>query len=515
MHLAFWLPNIISVIINLILFFTVYRMRNKQGAVSGLVMIFCIIGWSLSESFLWLGLDRPWLLVISRIQYLFIISVIFAFLFFVIYFTGRGIKMPVRRLWPLLIPPVLLLILIWTNERHELFYRSFEIAMREGIPVYDIKYGPVFFIWTLYAYTLVIWSLVLLVRSYMESSEHYRKQYLAVLAGVLIPISANLLYLFDLYPFSHFDITPMAYTGTALFLAWAVFRKRMFDLQPIARREVFSLMSDGALVLDTDERVVDINPAAVTLFGFSEEEAIGQYVEELFSDDPILTGHLKESGTHMVSIVSKGEIRFYSLSNSKISDRRGLSMGRIVVLRDMTEQKILEKKLEIQAGTDSLTGVLNRRHFTELAEKEQARSHRKGSSLALLLLDVDHFKGINDNYGHHTGDRVLKALTESCTQCLRESDLLGRWGGEEFIILLPETELDTAAIVAQRLREKVMKMRLPVSEENESGESIGITISLGLTVVRADDASLDEAFKRADKALYRSKQEGRNRVSSS
>ena len=514
MQTALWLPNIVTVLLNFILFLLVYRLRDKTGAFSGLFMIGGIIGWSLTESLLWIGLEIKWVLILCRIQYVFIITVIFSFLFFVIYFSGRGDRLSFRRLWFLFIPPVFILLMIWTNDVHKLFYRSFElIQSNEGLK-FQKEYGPFFLLWSVYAYALIVWAFGMIIKSYGEANCHYRKQYLAVLAGASIPALANISYLFNLYPNSQLDITPMAYTGTALFLAWAVFRKRMFDLQPIARRQVFSLMSDGILVLDTKERIVDINPSAEKLFGINEDRAVGSQAEGLFSDDPELNDSLKRSGSHIVSTTNAGKACHYSLSNTPIRDKRGFSLGRLIVLRDITEQKILEKKLEVQAATDPLTGVMNRRYFTELSEKEFARSHRKGNPLALIILDIDHFKSVNDNYGHHIGDLVLKALCDECSHCLRESDLLGRWGGEEFIILLPETDLDTAFMVAERLRLKIMEMKTPVSDKTESGEFLSVTVSLGITVVEPSENTLQEAFKRADRALYRSKQEGRNRVSS-
>ena len=512
MQIAFWLPNIVTVIVNIVLFLLVYRLRSHSGAVSGLCMIGGIVGWSLTESFLWIGLSRDTMLILCYIQYLFIITVIFSFLFFVINFTGRGNRLSLRRLRPLFIVPFAILLFIWTNNSHGLFYRTFELVPFRDGRMFKVEYGPVFLFWAVYAYILIIWAFVLLFRSYAESNVHYRKQYLAVISGVSIPIVANFFYIFDLYE-HQFDITPMAYTGTALFLVWAVFRKRMFDLKPVARREVFCLMPDSILVLDTEERIVDINPSAVKLFGVGEEDALGLRLDELFPDDPVLTTHLKSSGTHTVNLVREGRICYFSLSHSRIRDKRDFSLGHIIVLRDVTEQKILEKKLEREAATDSLTGILNRRYFTELSEKELARSRRNGSPLSLVILDIDHFKSVNDSFGHHTGDCVLKALCEECSRCLRESDLLGRWGGEEFIILLPETDLDTAYLVAERIRIRIMEMKLALSECTDSGDMLSVTVSLGGTAVEPSETSLEEAFKRADEALYRSKSRGRNRLS--
>lgn len=166
------------------------------------------------------------------------------------------------------------------------------------------------------------------------------------------------------------------------------------------------------------------------------------------------------------------------------------------------------RKLEYQAHMDFLTGIANRRHFVECAEIELARSQRYGSPLSLLMLDVDFFKQVNDRYGHKTGDVVLQRLTQALQQKLRPMDMLGRLGGEEFAILLPETNEAQAMEAAERLRCAVADNRIKLDEHTQ----LSITLSIGVTTLSADDQSLDGPLRRADNALYAAKRTGRNRV---
>jgi two-component system, cell cycle response regulator len=164
---------------------------------------------------------------------------------------------------------------------------------------------------------------------------------------------------------------------------------------------------------------------------------------------------------------------------------------------------------------DELTGLWNRRAFYTHAQSELERSERMVHALSILLLDIDHFKLVNDRYGHLVGDRALIMLAETITKNLRSYDRAGRWGGEEFIILLPETSLNEAVEIAERLRIQVMNARLPVHVEDQDNfdDELGIEISLGVATLNLGSAvSLDQLFDAADEMLYLAKRQGRNRV---
>ena len=163
--------------------------------------------------------------------------------------------------------------------------------------------------------------------------------------------------------------------------------------------------------------------------------------------------------------------------------------------------------LDELASVDSLTGVFNRRHFLSLAAQEHDRASRYQRALSLLLIDIDHFKKVNDTFGHQGGDVVIRQLGRLCKIQSREVDITARLGGEEFAMLLPETDMDEAFILAERLR--LVVECLPISYDHHE---IRITISIGIST-RMQDDGLDLMMKRADEALYESKRAGRNLVS--
>jgi diguanylate cyclase len=166
-----------------------------------------------------------------------------------------------------------------------------------------------------------------------------------------------------------------------------------------------------------------------------------------------------------------------------------------------------EKRLRKLAVVDALTGLHNRHHFQQVWEMEMARLRRSGGQACVLMADLDHFKVINDTRGHVVGDQVLTEVSQVLKQGVRDVDALARWGGEEFLLLMPDTPLDVALLVAERLRTSIDCHRL----DGEAGD-VRITASFGLTQLRAAD-TLSLAIARADQAMYRSKTQGRNRVS--
>ena len=174
--------------------------------------------------------------------------------------------------------------------------------------------------------------------------------------------------------------------------------------------------------------------------------------------------------------------------------------------QEIARRRELEKELRALASVDGLTGINNRRHFLELGEKELARAQRYDHPLSLMMMDVDHFKRVNDTYGHAAGDEVLKLMAEICAANLRGPDLLGRLGGEEFAVILPECGIEAAEHAAERLRRTLAAVEVP----SDRGP-ITFTISIGV-VARNAGEDLAAALERADKAMYAAKQGGRDRV---
>ncbi|MEW6068230.1 MAG: diguanylate cyclase [Nitrospirota bacterium] len=279
-------------------------------------------------------------------------------------------------------------------------------------------------------------------------------------------------------------------------------------------RAIAQTAADAIISADSDGNIIFWNRSAQTIFGYMEEEILGRPLTILMPErykDSHIKGMQRVSLTGLSRYIGKvTEMHGVRKDGSEFPIELSVSMwkvgGKIFysgVIRDITERKHLQHELEKLAITDSLTGVFNRTKFHELIKKEIERARRYNHPLSMIMFDIDHFKKVNDTYGHTSGDYVLKALTQVVRENLRETDYLIRWGGEEFIIITPETDLGKAEMLAERTRKAI---------EDHTFDHVGkITVSFGVTQFIKDDTE-DTFVKRADDATYIAKRKGRNRV---
>ena len=176
-------------------------------------------------------------------------------------------------------------------------------------------------------------------------------------------------------------------------------------------------------------------------------------------------------------------------------------------MRNITERRRAEDELRRLALTDALTGAANRRHFMERAAFEFARMRRYGNPVSLVMLDVDHFKRVNDTHGHAAGDAALILLVKCCKALLRDTDLVGRLGGEEFALLLPDATDEDAFLIAERIRLNLADLEIAAEDV-----AFSFTVSMGVASCQAGETSVEQTIGRADRALYRAKADGRDRT---
>lgn len=269
--------------------------------------------------------------------------------------------------------------------------------------------------------------------------------------------------------------------------------------------------------LDAQGRIDSWSVSALRQTGFSKTEAAGCTMHRFYHPEENRQGRAAEQidcarreGWHLDEgwCVRKDGGRFWcQILVAAIEGEVGVVSGFTVVLRDTTERRLSSEELRRLLTTDYLTGAVNRSHFTEMAEREMLRHQRYGGALSVIMLDIDHFKRINDSFGHAAGDRLLRSLVESCRAELRATDVLARLGGEEFVVLLPGIGLDAAVETAERLRARVARDLAFLD-----GAPVHVTVSLGCATMTEAGCELDSTLKVADQALYRAKQFGRNRV---
>ena len=270
---------------------------------------------------------------------------------------------------------------------------------------------------------------------------------------------------------------------------------------------------DAFFVHNLSGKILDVNRAACVSLGYTREEllTLDVFSIEIKENKHLLINtiwpnlvdgqHQTIHGLHQRKDGSRFPVE---VNITKISDENEQII--LALARDVTELEELKAHLHELAMTDELTNIYNRRAFMEYTNKEFSKSERNGSSLSTLIIDLDRFKAVNDTYGHQAGDMVLQQFTTATQTILRNGDLFGRLGGEEFGLLLPATSIEEANILAERIRKHVSNTRIQLKEK-----SLNITVSIGVACLHPG-MSLNDLFHNADMALYQAKQSGRDRV---
>lgn len=432
---------------------------------------------------------------------------------------------PSRQAWVLLgLEPGLTTLATITNP-------WLHLLLAEQHPAYT--QAPLYWVHALYSYGLLLVAVVRLVRASWHASAA-QQQTAGLLVGALIaPVVLTLLITFLPGAPTAVDLAGFAILPVGLMCGYAMFRGRVLMMVPVARGLVLHRLSDAVIVLDPATEMADANPAAVRLLRALDPSLpvalTGLPSTRLFggtSTAAVLTTrtlHAEIDGSAAVFDVKVDEVR--GVSGRRLAD--------VIVIRDVTElhrQRIalaeanrrlqgqletierLRAELAEQAIRDELTGAFNRRHLMAELATAIRRARGDGSPLAVLMIDLDHFKAINDGHGHLIGDDVLRRVAGQLGATLGGRGMLARYGGEEFIALLPGVEEEQARALAESLRRRCTDLLVRTSTAR-----ISLTVSIGIAVLdpgraRDGDGAGTELIQRADEALYAAKAGGRNRV---
>jgi diguanylate cyclase (GGDEF)-like protein/hemerythrin-like metal-binding protein/PAS domain S-box-containing protein len=278
--------------------------------------------------------------------------------------------------------------------------------------------------------------------------------------------------------------------------------------------EIINSLPGIFYMLNPAGRFARVNPQFLEVSGYTQHELEQMSVLNFFEggDQQLIAERMQEvfatgdAYAEAEFIVKSGlRIPYYFTGHRTVIDGQPYLVG---LGTDVTKRRELEQELVRQARTDGLTGLANRRYFLEQAEQELVRARRYDKPLSVLMLDLDEFKVINDAHGHQVGDEVLRTVSAVCRQVLRGVDIVGRMGGEEFAILLPETDTAQAGEVAERLRQNIASAGIALGQ----GGLLGVTASIGVATFAAGDVDVDKVLNLADKAMYEAKRKGRNQV---
>ena len=470
--------------------------------------------------------SAPQLILWSTLEYVASSSVIALYLIFALYFTNMRQWLTPQRLRLIWIIPIANVQLVLTNDLHQLVWTDF--TLHPSNPHFNIIHHGYGYYWIAACfYIYVLTASGLIAKATLQSTHLYRRQALTVIAGSLPPIIAGSLYTLGVSP-EHANILPMSFLGTGIIYFTSLFSVRLFDLLPIARDTLIERMNDGVLVVNREHRILDINPAA-RQFVKASTPCTGKKIEQVLSEWQDIV-HCCYSADDLTSeIIERPQIpQYVEIRITYLRNRRQETTGKLIVIRDITESyrnqlqlqqaneeltfqlnqiQKLRDQLKEQAIRDGLTGLFNRRYFEETLPAEITKAERAGTSLAIVLMDIDHFKKVNDTYGHLAGDLALKEFAKLLQTSIRKSDIACRYGGEEFIIAMPAKPITEAYQRAENIRLAVKEIMVEFD-----GRSFQITTSMGIDAFPDFPGSQRELLKRVDQALYVAKANGRDRI---
>lgn len=407
----------------------------------------------------------------------------------------------------LFIIPLITIFMVATNERHHLYHKR--ITLREDIPfpILKIESGPFFYLHAIYLFLCIMVGVMLLILHMKKVVPGFRKPIIMMILGLTIPIAANYFYINGLSPYG-IDLGPISMSVGFVFCGISLINFQIFNVIPIARDSVFEQMKDGVIVLNPYHVVVDLNKAMEQIFTGFSAQSVGKSINELLKKNKTLISIFAKEKDSDVQITNADQIYHYHIQFSPVI-KNSIAVGKIVTFTNITERVDLQNKLTHLASMDGLTRVYNRSFFFYHVG-ESISTMKRGDEYCILMFDIDHFKHINDTYGHEAGDTVLTEIVKVVKSSLRSSDIIGRYGGEEFILFLPHINLEDACKLADQVRINIARTSIKFDNAN-----ISVTSSFGLThsnVQEYTDHTLKQLTKEADQALYHAKNAGRNNV---
>jgi len=334
--------------ISAVLSFSAWKRRSAPGAAPFAVLNLAVAEWSTAYAFELISDILSTKVFWAGVKYLGIVTLPVAWLAFAIKYTGKEKWLTRRNLVLLSIEPLLTMLMILTNEYHGLIWTSNTLQTIGLFSVRVSTHGAWFWLHTTYSYLLLFLGTLLLIQAFIPLRHPYRGQATSILIGAFVPWIGNALYLSGLNPFPNLDPTPFTFTITCLAMAWGLYIFGLLDIVPVARSAVIENMSDPMIVLDAQDRIVDLNPSAQSILGHTASEAIGQPASKvLYQWTDLFERYRNVKKTHEEITLGDGEgQRYFDLRLSSLYERNGCFTGRVIVLNDTTERKNAEKTLQ-------------------------------------------------------------------------------------------------------------------------------------------------------------------------
>jgi diguanylate cyclase (GGDEF)-like protein/PAS domain S-box-containing protein len=461
----------------------------------------------------------------SQISYFGVVTVAPLLFMFVLAYTTQQ-KLSKRTVISLMVIPFLVLVAAWTNQWHHLLWPNFYWGSREyNILVYE--HGFVFYFNVIYIYFLIAFGVAALIRAIPRNQPPFRSQLVIILIAVSFPMISGSMYIFKIAPVPGMDISIFGFLMTSLILAFGFVRYQLLDLVPVAKEVVIQNLQDGMIVVDWMRRIVEVNQNAIDLMVLPQKGLLGKNV------DAILPCHfdlpaLSKANIPVECMLEEPEKRYLDLRVSSLAKRTSTPPGYLLVIRDITIQKEAELKLKEanddlkvqlnkvnrlqellkdQASHDALTGLHNRHTMDEVLDEQLNQAKVQHYPFSIAILDIDHFKRVNDIYGHQMGDAILQEFSKSILGSIRKSDFACRFGGDE--VLLAFEQMGLEAVTSKALE---IHQNLKLIEVEQNLVKVSATACIGVATYPLHGNTVKELISAADQALYEAKAAGRDKV---
>lgn len=400
--------------------------------------------------------------------------------------------------------PFLTMIFRFTNDWHHLYFAAVNFVDAGGKLLLERSYGPWMYVQTFHSLSMIGITLSLYLNEFLRHEHNCKKVVLISLASFVAamglifsfrnPLGIAIDYMAIFLPFSCFLVVV------------AIWRYDFLETKAKARNEAFESNRDALVLVSVQNKIIDYNLKAGKLFEKLNIRLAEGQMDEILKDAPGFLESFRSNGDMTIRALIDKQERIFEISTQKI-DSLSASSGALKIICDVTESYDLNKSLEYQAMMDSLSGLYNRRAFMQKSEEIRMITDENDRSLHLLMMDLDHFKMVNDQYGHQMGDRVIATIGSVLKEAFQLDALIARLGGEEFAVLLSGWDHDEVIRKAELFLKDFAGH--PFAGKDES---FHVTVSIGIAQKSKAVQSLEEMIQMADRALYQAKDQGRNRL---
>ena len=401
--------------------------------------------------------------------------------------------------------PVLTIFLVTTNEYHGLYYKDTITLELNGFLLSKRIPGPLYYLNIAFSYGVSIWGLYVFMKVWVKDNYSIDNPYFFFLLTNIISLIISVFYITGRIPLG-IDFLPFTFFISALAYAIAVFHYNILDSKYYFDQKIYSEMKEGLIVVDDKYNLLDYNKSASLVFKWLKENNIGKPISNYKEGNHIVNNNKYQFN---MNIIRDNKEMYYEFRVTDLKNKKH-HIGKLYIFLDITEKEDMITELNFRAHYDYLTQIYNRRKIINEFNNLLELTINRNKNISVLMLDIDYFKKVNDTYGHIAGDKVLSTVARQCKDKIRKNDLIGRYGGEEFLIILPDTNEENAAIVAEKIRFSIQNLDIFYN-----GNKIKVTISIGVYSINSNNIgrmAIEDLINLSDIAMYQAKKQGRNRV---